>query len=314
MKRFLAFAALALMLLTCPVKVAANGLLGDVNGDHEMNITDVTELINYLTNNDGSQLVNPDVSLDDMVNITDVTMLINMLLNDNGKKTFVVNGVLFSMMPVEGGTFKMGSNDSEFEKPIHNVTLSSYYMGETEVTQALWKAVTGKNPSTYKGDNMPVQRVSWDDCQSFILKLNQFTGFTFRMPTEAEWEFAARGGNLTHGYKYSGSNTLAEVGWYNANSGNTPHDVATLAPNELGIYDMSGNVREWVWDWYHDYTSAAQTNPTGPNEEDLDFKAKVERDGAFNTYDTVCHVTNRASLQQNNSSYMLGMRLAIVLE
>ena len=185
-------------------------------------------------------------------------------------KTFYANGVPFDMVEVRGGTFRMGATSEQGsdaldnEKPVHSVTLSGYYIGKTEVTQALWEAVMGNNPSRFKGDNLPVDWVSWNDCQEFIRKLNALTGQHFRLPTEAEWEFACRGGNNSRGYKYSGSNNLGSVAWYDDNSGVKTHPVATKSPNELGIYDMSGNVWEWCADWYGDYSSGAQTNPKGP--------------------------------------------------
>ena len=182
-----------------------------------------------------------------------------------------VNGVAFNMVKVSGGTFQMGAtseqgSDAESdEKPVHQVTLSDYYIGETEVTQELWQAVMGSNPSGFTGSGLlPVERVSWDDCQTFITKLNALTGMQFRLPTEAEWEFAARGGNSSQGYKYSGSNNIVDVAWYTKNSNSKTHEVGTKAPNELGLYDMSGNVWEWCQDWYDYYSSSAQTNPTGP--------------------------------------------------
>ena len=184
------------------------------------------------------------------------------------KMTFEANGVSFTMIPVEGGTFTMGATSEmedpwESEEPTHQVTLSSYYIGETEVTQALWKAVMGSNPSNFKGDDLPVEQVSWDDCQTFISKLNALTGKNFRLPTEAEWEFAARGGNQSSHTQYSGSSRIDDVAWYEDNSDWKTHPVKTKKPNELGIYDMSGNVDEWCQDWYGSYSSYAQTNPTG---------------------------------------------------
>ena len=174
-----------------------------------------------------------------------------------------------NMVYVSGGTFTMGatseqgSEAEDDEKPVHSVTLSSFYICKYEVTQALWQAVMGSNPSKWKGDDLPVETVNWDDCQTFIRKLNALTGKNFRLPTEAEWEFAARGGNNSRGYKYTGSNNIETVAWYQGNSGNKTHVVGTKSPNELGLYDMSGNVWEWCQDRYGSYSGASQTNPTG---------------------------------------------------
>ena len=184
---------------------------------------------------------------------------------------YTVNGVTFKMITVEGGTFTMGDDESTLswdgQSPEHQVTLSDYKIGQTQVTQALWQAVMGSNPSYYTEDvTCPVECVSWYDCQEFILRLNQLTGKQFRMLTEAEWEFAARGGNLSHGYKFSGSDTIDIVSWNLYNSGFKTHPVATKLPNELGIYDMTGNVSEWCQDWFGSYSSSAQTNPLGPAE------------------------------------------------
>ena len=187
-------------------------------------------------------------------------------------ETFTVNGVAFKMVKVAGGTFQMGATSEQGsdaydnEYPVHSVTLSDYYIGQTEVTQELWEAVMGSNPSYFKGNNQcPVEKVSWDDCQEFIEKLNRLTGKNFRLPTEAEWEYAARGGNKSKGYKYSGSNDADAVACYEDNSGSKTHPVATKQSNELGLYDMSGNVYEWCQDWYGDYTSRSQSNPKGAN-------------------------------------------------
>ena len=183
----------------------------------------------------------------------------------------VKKGISIDMVRVEAGTFTMGATPEmkdpyEDEKPTHRVTLTNdYYMGKYEVTQALWQTVMGNNPSNFKGDNLPVEKVSWDDCQEFISKLNRITGKTFRLPTEAEWEYAARGGNKSRGYQYSGSNNLLDVAWFRDNSGSKTHAVGTKQPNELGIYDMSGNVCEWCHDWYGAYSSSSQVNPTGAN-------------------------------------------------
>ena len=178
------------------------------------------------------------------------------------KEVFTVEGVSFTMIAVQGGTYTMGSSDNDpdaydDENPAHKETVSDFMIGETPVTQELWQAVMGSNPSSFKGDmQRPVELVSWFDCQEFIRKLNQLTGQNFRLPSEAEWEYAARGGNRSKGYKYAGSNDVDAVAWYGGNSGNTTHPVKTKQPNELGIYDMSGNVWEWCQDnWCDDYNS-----------------------------------------------------------
>jgi formylglycine-generating enzyme required for sulfatase activity len=164
------------------------------------------------------------------------------------EKERIIQNLVSNMVYVSGGTFTMGATSEQGsdayddENPTHSVTLSSYYIGKYEVTQAEWKAVMGSNPSYFKGDDRPVEQVSWDDCQTFISRLNSITGRSFSLPTEAQWEFAARGGNSTLGYKYSGSNNVYDIAWYDDNSGGTTHDVGTKSPNELGLYDMSGNV------------------------------------------------------------------------
>ena len=226
---------------------------------------------------------------------------------------YEVNGVTFKMIAVEGGTFKMGAtseqgSDAESdERPVHSVTLSDYYIGETEVTQELWDAVMGTNPSYFKGSNKPVESISWNDCQEFIKKLNKITGKNFRLPTEAEWEYAARGGNKSKGYKYSGSNTIGSVAWYDSNSGDKTHDVKTKQANELGIYDMSGNVREWCQDWKGDYSSSSQTNPTAPSSGSI----RVLRGGSWNRSARLCRVSYRYYYDPDYRSNSLGLRLAL---
>ena len=221
---------------------------------------------------------------------------------------FDANGVSFKMIKVTGGTFQMGTKGSEVdEQPVHNVTLSDYYIGKTEVTQELWQAVMGSNPSNFKGDNLPVESVSWNDCQTFITKLNELTGQNFRLPTEAEWEFAAKGGTQSKGYTYSGSNTLGDVAWYTSNSSDKTHEVATKAPNELGIYDMSGNVWEWCQDWYDSYSSSSQTNPTGPSSGYY----RVNRGGSWSYNATNCRTANRSHNSPTYSNNRAGFRLAL---
>lgn len=303
------------------VPAAANAEVGDVNGNNEVTIADVTALIDYLLTGDASSinLENADCNGIDGITIADVTALIDYLLTGNwpwvvpGVDTFTVNGVSFKMITVEGGTFTMGASDDDEEayyneKPSHEVTLSSYAIGETEVTQALWLAVMGSNPSRFTGDlTRPVECVSWIDCQAFIINLNQLTGKTFRLPTEAEWEIAARGGNESMDYKYAGSNDINEVAWNRGNSSSKTHPVATKAPNELGLYDMSGNVREWVQDWFSAYTSAPQVNPTGPATGSL----KVFRGGSYETTYKECFVTYRYMREVTFRQSYLGLRLAL---
>ncbi len=226
-----------------------------------------------------------------------------------GYSTYTINDVSFVMVPVEGGTFQMGSTDSDAnddEKPVHSVTLSSYSIGQTEVTQELWKAVMGSNPSKFKGSKLPVERVRWEDCQTFLTKLNQATGKTFRLPTEAEWEFAARGGTKSQGYKYSGSNTIDDVAWYWDN-GDKTHEVGTKRPNELGLYDMSGNVYEWCQDWYGSYSSSAQTNPTGASSG----SDRVYRGGSWCNGAGGCRSSIRINDPPSYRRYCLGLRLAL---
>ena len=223
-----------------------------------------------------------------------------------------VNGVTFNMIKVDGGTFTMGAtseqeNPDSDEKPAHQVTLSTYYIGETEVTQALWKAVMGSNPSYFKGDNLPVENVSWNDCQDFVRKLNNLTGKRFRLPTEAEWEFAARGGNKSRHTQYSGSSNIYEVAWYNGNSGSKTHPVKQKKANELGIYDMSGNVWEWCQDWYDKYSSNDQTNPTGP----LSGTGRVFRGGSWLDNARNCRSADRLYCPPYGRNYFLGLRFVL---
>ena len=228
-------------------------------------------------------------------------------------QTITANGISFKMILVEGGTFTMGATseqgtDAESdEKPAHSVTLSSYYIGETEVTQELWQAVMGSNPSKFKGSKRPVERVSWDDCMTFIRKLNSLTGKNFRLPTEAEWEYAARGGNKSKRCKYSGSNTLGDVAWYKDNSGGETHSVKTKTPNEQGIYDMSGNVSEWCQDRKGSYESSSQTNPTGPSSGSY----RVCRGGGWSSGAEGCRVSNRGNGLPTLTGSYLGLRLVL---
>ncbi len=228
--------------------------------------------------------------------------------------TETVNGVSFKMVAVEGGSFQMGGTEEQSgdpdidEFPVHQVTLSGYSIGQTEVTQALWVAVMGSNPSFFQGDDLPVEQVSWNDIQEFLQKLNQMTGLNYRLPSEAEWEYAARGGNKSQGYKYSGSNNVDDVAWYTSNShDNGTTKVGSFAPNELGIYDMSGNVFEWCQDWYGDYSSSSQSNPTGP----ATGSRRVLRGGSWVNYAWFCRVSYRGYYNPGIRYGHFGFRLAL---
>ncbi|MDD6744895.1 MAG: formylglycine-generating enzyme family protein [Bacteroidales bacterium] len=232
-----------------------------------------------------------------------------------GKHPDILAEVMKDMVLVEGGTFIMGATAEQkkpykYEKPKHQVTLSSFYISKYEVTQSLWKAVMGSNPSEWQGDNLPVENVSWNDCQEFIKKLNAMTGKDFRLPTEAEWEFAARGGNRSQGYQYSGSKNLDDVAWFYDNSYKQTHPVGTKAPNELGIYDMSGNVREWCQDWYGSYSSNVQTNPTGPSSGSY----RVIRGGYWDYGAGGCRMAYRDSCTPDYGAGSDGLRLALSTE
>jgi TonB family protein len=226
-------------------------------------------------------------------------------------KSFVlkVKGIEYPMIFVEGGTFMMGAENryASDEKPIHEVKLDSYTIGKYEVTQDLWEAVMGSNPSGFSGSRRPVEIVSWNDCQEFISKLNRLTGKTFKLPTEAQWEFAARGGRKSQGYKYSGSNTIDNVAWHSGNSTGETHVVGTKAPNELGIHDMSGNVWEWCSDWEGPYNASMQTNPSGVSSG----SNRILRGGCWSNNDG--WVTNRFSNFPDHRHISVGFRLCMDL-
>ena len=220
------------------------------------------------------------------------------------------NGVYFKMIRVEGGSFTMGATSEQgaydWERPAHNVTLSTYYIGEMEVTQALWQAIMGSNPSRFSGSQKPVEQVSWSDCRTFITRLNNLTGYTFRLPTEAEWEYAARGGSKSYGYNYAGSNTVNNVAWHRDNSSGT-HNVGQKSSNELGLYDMSGNVWEWCQDRWGYYSSGSQKNPTGPSSGDY----RVRRGGGWSSESWDCRVSYRYYYSPSDYYDSIGFRLAL---
>lgn len=230
--------------------------------------------------------------------------------------SFAVGGVSFTMKKVDGGSFIMGADkyDSEskdWEKPAHRVTLDSYFIGETEVTQKLWKKVMGYNPSKHVGDNYPVECVSWNDCIEFCQRLSEKTGRRFRLPTEAEWEFAARGGNQSKGYRFSGSNYLEDVAWSLEISDSISHPVRQKQPNELGLYDMTGNAWEICSDLYARYTGESEYNPQGPSTSE---KGRVRRGGGWLNRANYSRVSYRYYTPHGQRNDFLGFRLAMDCE
>ena len=215
-----------------------------------------------------------------------------------------------------GATSEQGDDAYFDERPAHNVTISEFYMGRTEVTQPLWEAVMGSNPSDFKGDLRPVEEVSRNDCQQFLQRLNNIKSqllppdlknWVFRLPTESEWEYAARGGQKSRHYKYAGSNNIDEVAWYDGNSGHQTHNVKQKKPNELGLYDMSGNVREWCSDWKSSYPSYSVTNPQGASSG----QSRVGRGGCWLLIARSCRVASRNGDSPGYCSHFLGFRLVL---
>ena len=230
--------------------------------------------------------------------------------------------LMADMVLVEGGTYMMGNPDrdrnDEYAKDVpHEVTLSSFYICKYEVTEALWTAVMGSNPSKYpSGDNYPVEQVNWYDCQDFVEKLSELTGRHFRLPTEAEWEYAARGGKRSRGYRYSGSYALDEIGWHVGNAHYYKREVGTKKPNELGLYDMTGNVSEWCQDkldieYYHHSPSI---NPQGPDRSTYKDN-RCFRGGSVcddDKYDRLKVYTRFSSgMPPEEKSFYIGLRLAM---
>lgn len=310
MKKTLHSCVLLLCLFTMlvgPFEAVAgdNYIRGDADGDEQVTIKDVSALLDYLLTGEWPSEPVPE--------------------EKPKVKYYDVYGVTFKMIEVKGGTFTMGATNEQDtcaldnEKPAHEVTLSDYYIGEFEVTQDMWVAVMMENPSWHSSSNgfvenlqRPVERVTWDSCQGFISSLNSILGTNFRLPTEAEWEFAARGGNKSKNCLYAGSDDVDEVAWYNCKDVNSDHfstqEAGTKLPNELGIYDMSGNVMEWCQDWYKPYTADAQTNPTGP----IVGVDHVYRGGGWTTDAGKCRVTYRYG--SNGKANGIGFRLAMSAE
>ena len=282
-----------------------------------LQITLTKETIEESSVNETSQRSQKRVNQQAEVNLSQPTITnqvtSSVASNSNTISISVKDGVSIDMVKVEAGTFMMGATsemkDPDIdEKPVHQVTLTNdYYMGKYEVTQALWEAVMGSNPSKYKGDNLPVESVSWNDCQEFISRLNSLTVRKFRLPTEAEWEYAARGGKKSRSYQYSGSSNISDVAWYDENCGSTTRAVGTKRPNELGIYDMSGNVWEWCHDWYSSYSSLSQMNPIGA----ISGACRVRRGGSWDNSVWYSRSSSRSYDTSDYSRINLGLRLAL---
>lgn len=255
-----------------------------------------------------------DIS-DDKVSIIDEVLAKSCdIERENNKVTITTKGVSFNLIKVEGGTFQMGGTSEQGkgktdEFPVHRVTLSDYYIGETEVTNELWSLIMGTNPSiNFSQPTQPVNNVTWYDCQKFVNRLSALTGLHFALPTEAQWEFAARGGKKSRGYTYSGSNKIKEVGWFKGNSGGTLKTVKQLKPNELGIYDMSGNAYEWCSDWYGLYKNTDVFDPKGPESGIY----KVNRGASAGEKDALTRTACRFNDSPNSKFQAMGLRLVLL--
>ncbi len=321
-RKFLVFALLAVL----PLCGLSRTVRGDVNSDGCYDINDVTLLIQYVLTGDDSSVNVAACEIDYVggVDINDIIYLIDKLLKGTMGEcfppemeipencvTYTVNGVSFQMVPVEGGTFMMGGT-SFHNSPIHQVTLSSYWIGLTEVTVGLWKAVMGSyDYFDMHNDDQPAGCLNWFKCQDFIARLNELTGLNFHLPTEAQWEFAARGGNLSHGYTFAGSNLLSEVAWFRLDDMllNHIYPVGTKAPNELGLYDMSGSLREIVYDAFEGYSSEPQVDPVV--EWEYPSGNMCVRGGSIHTDSIYCAVNSRWPFEKTYDFQDHGMRLAL---
>lgn len=247
-----------------------------------------------------------------------IILFLTLVLSAEERNDLIIklpNNQVMEFILVEAGTFRMGSPRNEPDRfqneNQHRVTLTNdYYIGKYPVTQAQWLSLMEKNPSHFQGDNRPVDSVSWVDCQNFIEKLNDYTSKNFRLPTEAEWEFAARGGNNSNGYMFSGSDNIDDVAWYIGNSQYQTHPVGLKLPNELGIYDMNGNILEWCNDRYGEYPRGRVVDPTGPESGHY----RVLRGGAWNFNAANCRIAHRGNSFPSRGWHFTGFRLVITRE
>jgi len=240
--------------------------------------------------------------------------------NRSDYTVFLPRDIPLEMVKVEGGTFSMGSEKNNREKQVHEVSVPDFYIGKYPVTQEQWAAVMGNNPARFRGKTHPAEQVSWEDIQIFLKKLNQLTDGAFRLPSEAEWEYAAgggeqirmdaaRGGKYNQGLQYAGSNKLKEVGWHEKNSNGQTQPVGLKQPNELGIYDMSGNVREWCADHWHDNYEGAPVDGSAWVEGG-DKDRRVVRGGSWFNYDNFCRPSDRYMVNSDDRNFITGFRLA----
>lgn len=234
--------------------------------------------------------------------------------NHQSFEDIIINNVTFRMVLMKAGEFQMGASNNDLspfgdEKPIHKVSISSdYYIGETPVTQELWASIMNNNPSHFVAEHNPVETVSWNDCQVFIRRLNSLSGKHFKLPTEAEWEYAARCCHMSSSPTSCIAEDLGNIAWYEDNSFGTPHSVASKKPNKSGIYDMLGNVWEWCSDWYDSYQSYAQIDPTGP----VRGLFRVFRGGSWAKSAVHCRITSRSGWGEDNKDNNIGLRLVML--
>ena len=296
--------------------------------EYSLDLSTLVPLINGLTNEESDHTFTVTVGDNNDQTATKTAVFHRVAEETSGQDfTETVNGVSFNMVYVKGGTFSMGATEEQGsvdpvrdEYPVHSVTLSDYYIGKFEVTQGLWKAVMGTTIEQQRdkedkelhlygvGSDYPMYYVSWDEAREFCAKLSQLTGKKYSLPTEAQWEYAARGGAKSKSYKYSGSNTVGDVAWYWGNSDEESHPVGKKQANELGIYDMSGNVKEWCNDWYADYSSDSQTDPTGPTNGSV----RVDRGGCWFGVQGGCCVSSRGIEYRVNHYRFSGFRVALL--
>lgn len=310
--------SLVMLISLSMTAMATSDKMGDVDDNGFVNVADVTLLISHVLGNECD--INEwaaDINADGLLNVADVTGIIRMILDPGSqidKVTITANGVSFTMVYVPGGTFMMGSTPAtdpdayRNESPVHEVTVWSYYIAETEVTQELWQAVMGNNPSKCQGDpRRPVENVTLFQCVRFVDKLSALTGKVFRLPTEAEWEYAARGAGYSRGFRFAGSADVDLVAWYYENALDSPHPVGLKQPNEIGLYDMSGNVFEWCQDFYSSYDGEPAVNPIGP-ESGSD---NIIRGGSWGSMAPLCRVSFRGMMPPSESTGYVGLRLAM---